>query len=92
MKATVFIHPSVRLCELSELVRANDVVLKYWLRPGPEQPPTQTLLCTCKACGWAGPDPVMVDTADTFNPPRGDIPRCRQCGACSLSFHFAEAS
>lgn len=89
----VHIDKTVRVSSLRELVRDNLVVLKYRLRPGGPPPgPSHTLICTCSVCGWSGPDPVYTDTLDAFNPPRGDIPRCRDCGACSLTFWLEDLS
>jgi hypothetical protein len=88
----VIIHPAVRLRDLSDLIRDNPVILKYVVRPGVVPDRTAQVLCVCKVCGWYGPDPLMVDTADTFNPPRGDIPRCRQCGSFQLGFRFEGAA
>lgn len=88
----ILIHPTVRVADLRPLLRDSPVVLKYRLQPGAQPSPTHSVQCTCGGCGWVGPDPVFADTADTFNPPRGDIPRCRKCGSFSLSYQFAEAS
>lgn len=91
MKSNVLIHPSVRMSSLVELVRGNLVVLKYHLPPpGAAAEPARSLVCTCGACGWVGPEPVYVDTRDTFNPPRGDIPRCAQCGSFQLTFDLED--
>jgi NAD-dependent SIR2 family protein deacetylase len=49
-----------------------------------------TTVLSCDECEWFGDDPKWVDTKDTFQPPRGEVPQCPLCDSLKLTLFVIE--
>lgn len=95
MSALVLLHPRMRADAIAQFVAERDMIIERVgdrMQARAKNDEDFAPVCTCEACRWAGLEPLYIDTGTTFNPPRGDIPRCPVCGSFALVFHIFEGT
>lgn len=99
MSARIFMHPRIKATELAgfleeydRMVLISDGVIESFPKLGEEltEADTPAVVFECLRCEWTGTEPEYVDTCDFFEPPRGAVPQCPECGDFNLKLHLKD--
>ena len=87
--ANIVFHPRMTALQIADFLQRHqaDLVtsgrtprIRAYARPRTPGPVT----FSCQKCCWSDDVCCTVDTGTAFDPPRGEIPQCPQCGSFNV--------